>query len=219
MAIGRQRVELTLFQLPGKSKMVSPHPDNWQTALQQNCRPICSRFQQYRPQKNPIDNFRRLGAGLYPDSGRHCIPSFALHFWFLIDYVSPVIGRMAFFALNTPRFKVDIIASMTADALDGEFNLFLDRLRMAPFAFGLGMALNQLETRAYIVIEHPIFPAGGAMALIAARAKLFLVPIVFFMAGNASRLGILECRRCMTFLAFQRSVLVPQRKFGLVVVE
>lgn len=74
------------------------------------------------------------------------------------------------------------------------------------------MGAGQRIIRLRCMIEIPEFPSGGIVADTTFTTRCSLVPIVLFMAGEAVRFGVFECRRAMACVASDLRMTAYQRE-------
>ena len=70
-----------------------------------------------------------------------------------------------------------------------------------------------------VVVEAPCFPRQRVVAGLAAGAEREFVLVIFFVTGNASRVGVLEGGGHVALLAFDAYVLAEQRETSQAVID
>jgi hypothetical protein len=70
-----------------------------------------------------------------------------------------------------------------------------------------------------VMVEIPCFPVARIVTAVALSAQTQLVLVFLLVAGVTIRLGVLEFRRFVAFLALGLDMLAKQREFRLIVIK
>ena len=121
--------------------------------------------------------------------------------------------------LRAEASTVHVITRVTAKTCRTLFNFANKGCSMAIQTTHFFVSAINLKLGASIMIEIPNFPIPRIVAILAERAKLFFMHIVFLMARKAVRLSLFKFASQMTFLALHWPVLAQQWELGLVMIK